>query len=56
MKIFVVIPLYNEEKYIVSVLKDVSKYKLPVVVIDDGSTDRSRYKIDKECKVTNAQS
>ena len=54
MKIFVVIPLFNEEKYIVSVLRDVSKYKLPVVVIDDGSTDRSRYKIE-ESRIKNVK-
>lgn len=47
MKIFVVIPLFNEEKHIVKVLKDVSVYKLPIIVIDDGSTDRSRIKIQE---------
>lgn len=45
MKIFVVIPLFNEEKHIVKVLKDVLPYKLSVIVVDDGSTDRSRIKI-----------
>ncbi|MGA2910189.1 MAG: glycosyltransferase family 2 protein [Candidatus Microgenomates bacterium] len=41
MKIFVVIPLFNEEKHIAKVLKEVSRYKLPIVVIDDGSSDSS---------------
>lgn len=41
MKIFVVIPLFNEKKHISSVLKEVSKYKLPMVVVDDGSVDGS---------------
>lgn len=41
MKIFVVIPLFNEKKHIASVIKGVVKYKLPVVVVDDGSTDNS---------------
>jgi glycosyltransferase involved in cell wall biosynthesis len=41
MRIFVVIPLFNEKKYISSVLKEVSKYKLPIVVVDDGSVDGS---------------
>jgi len=45
MKIFVVVPLFNEEKHIVSVLKDVSKYKLPIIVIDDGSKDHSKLKV-----------
>ena len=41
MKIFVVIPLYNEKKHIASVLKDTVKYKLPIVIVDDGSKDDS---------------
>ncbi len=45
MRIFVVIPLFNEEKHITQVLKDLVPYKLPVVVVDDGSTDSSRKKI-----------
>lgn len=45
MKIFIVVPLFNEEKHILKVLEDISFYKLPVVVVDDGSTDRSRIKI-----------
>lgn len=45
MKIFVVVPLYNEEKHIVKVLKDLMPYKLPVVVVDDGSSDSSRSRI-----------
>jgi glycosyltransferase involved in cell wall biosynthesis len=41
MKIFVVIPLFNEKKHISSVLKNISTYNLPMVVVDDGSTDGS---------------
>lgn len=41
MRIFVVVPLFNEKKHITSVLKGVSAYNLPVVVADDGSTDGS---------------
>lgn len=41
MKISVVIPLHNEKTRIIGVLKDVSKYNLPVVVVDDGSTDKT---------------
>lgn len=47
MRIFVVIPLFNEEKHIAGVLKGVLKYGLPVVVVDDGSTDMSKPKIDE---------
>src|SRR4030042_6898882 len=45
MNIFVVIPLFNEEKHIFRVLKDVSVYKIPIVVVDDGSKDKSGFKI-----------
>jgi glycosyltransferase involved in cell wall biosynthesis len=45
MRITVVIPLFNEEKHIVKVLKDLVPYKLPIVVVDDGSTDDSRKKV-----------
>ncbi len=44
-KTFIVIPLYNEEKRISSVLTDVSKFKLPVVVVNDGSKDSSAEKV-----------
>lgn len=39
MKIFIVIPAFNEEENIGKVLKEVSKTKYPVVVVNDGSTD-----------------
>lgn len=45
MKIYIVIPLYNEEKHIRKVLEGVQKYKLPVVVVDDGSSDSSKAKV-----------
>ncbi len=54
MKIFVVIPLRNEEKHILKVLKEVSTFNLPVVVVDDGSTDDSIIKA-KEAKVKNIE-
>ena len=41
MKTFVVVPLFNEKKHINSVLKGIGAYNLPVVVVDDGSTDGS---------------
>ena len=41
MKTFIVLPLFNEEKRIGRVVKEVLKYKLPVVVVDDGSRDNS---------------
>ncbi len=41
MKITIVIPAFNEEKRIGEVLKDLKKTKLPVIVVDDGSKDKT---------------
>lgn len=40
MKTYIVIPYYNEESHIKSLLKDLSFFKLQVVVVDDGSTKK----------------
>lgn len=45
MHIFIVVPLFNEEKHIVNVLKDLQKHKLSMVVVDDGSKDDSGKKV-----------
>lgn len=50
MKIFIVLPLFNEEKRIAEVLKEVIKYNLPIVVVDDGSRDDS-FKVASKFKV-----
>jgi glycosyltransferase involved in cell wall biosynthesis len=39
---FIVIPAYNEEKNIESVLRDVISYSKNIIVVDDGSTDNTR--------------
>ena len=41
MKIFLVIPLHNEEKQVNQVLNGLSKSVFNIVVVDDGSTDGS---------------
>jgi len=41
MKVFVVIPAYNEEKRIGKVLSDVKKEGFDFIVIDDGSKDKT---------------
>jgi len=41
MKIFVIVPALNEEKRIGPVLSGINKTKLPVIVVDDGSTDKT---------------
>lgn len=45
MKIAIVLPAYNEEKHIVSVLAELKKTNLLIVVIDDGSTDTTSLKL-----------
>jgi glycosyltransferase involved in cell wall biosynthesis len=41
MKICVVIPTYNEAKVIASLIKDIRKQNLDVLVVDDGSGDNT---------------
>jgi glycosyltransferase involved in cell wall biosynthesis len=41
MKVFAVIPAYNEEKTIGQVVFDVKKHVDGVIVVDDGSVDRT---------------
>lgn len=51
MKVSIVMPVYNEEETIGEILKRVLAVKLPwekeVVVVNDGSTDKSAKKINK---------
>jgi glycosyltransferase involved in cell wall biosynthesis len=51
MKIFIVVPAFNEAKRIGEVLSALEKTKLPIVVIDDGSQDKT-FQIAKKYKVT----
>ena len=39
MKIFVIVPAYNEEKTIAKVILDLLDMRFEIVVVDDGSTD-----------------
>lgn len=41
MKKWVIIPAHNEEKNINKVIKKVKKYNLNIIVVDDGSTDKT---------------
>lgn len=41
MKYCVIIPAYNSHKHIASVVADVLKYCSDVIIVDDGSTDRT---------------
>lgn len=46
-QIWIVIPAYNEEKYIGRVLKKVGQITSNIVVVDDGSSDSTRVKISR---------
>lgn len=50
MKLSIIIPVFNEEKTIAETLQRITDLTLPsitkeIIVVDDGSTDRSRFKI-----------
>jgi len=46
MKVSIIIPVYNEQNYILSVLKSVNQqrvnYELEIIVVDDNSTDNTK--------------
>lgn len=50
MKIAVILPVFNEEKRINEVLVDISRIKLPVIFINDGSADTTEKIIEKKIK------
>ena len=41
MRVFTAIPVYNEERHLPDVLREVRRYTPDIVVINDGSTDRT---------------
>jgi len=51
MKLFVIIPAYNEEKNISRVIKEAKIYSKNIVVVDDGSKDKT-YEEAVKTKVT----
>jgi dolichol-phosphate mannosyltransferase len=53
MKFITAIPVYNEERHLESVLQEVQRYSPAIVVINDGSTDRTAALLanDAELKV-----
>ncbi|MCL4366996.1 glycosyltransferase family 2 protein [Patescibacteria group bacterium] len=52
MNITVVIPAYNEAKRIGAVLDALRKYKLPIIVVDDGSLDQTYQEAQKANVIT----
>ena len=58
MKISIIIPVYNEEKTILNVLNELkhlvfSKLEKEVIVVDDGSTDRTKTILEKNKNLFN---
>lgn len=51
MKIFIVIPAFNEMRRIGVVLEDLKKVNMPIIVVDDGSRDSTYEKIKKHHRV-----
>ena len=41
MKLLTAIPVYNEERHLEAVLQEVRRYSPHILVINDGSTDRT---------------
>lgn len=50
-KIWAVIPAYNEESSIISIIKKTKKYLNRVVVVDDGSYDKTKEAAEKESAI-----
>lgn len=44
-KIAIMIPAYNEEKYIEGVIRDCAGYYMDIIIIDDGSSDSTAEKV-----------
>jgi dolichol-phosphate mannosyltransferase len=48
MKVVTAIPVYNEEKHLETVLNEVRRYSPEIVVVNDGSTDRTAELLARE--------
>ena len=50
MKLSIIVPVYNEERTVLAILKNIEAVSLPhnitkeIIVIDDGSTDTTKEK------------
>ena len=51
MNIFIVISAFNEEERIGDVIRELVKFKLPIIVVDDGSSDNTL----SECQMSNVK-
>ena len=41
MRLLTAIPVYNEERHLLEVLREVGRYSSEILVVNDGSTDRT---------------
>jgi glycosyltransferase involved in cell wall biosynthesis len=57
IKISIIIPCYNEEKYISTVLNNINKqrklFNLEIIVVDDGSKDKTKEILNKYKRIIN---
>ena len=51
-KYYVVVPAHNESKHIRKCIENIQKYHTHIIVVDDGSTDKTGEIIDKIKKIT----
>ncbi len=47
MKIFVIVPVFNEDKKIVNTIREIKKYAKNIIVVNDGSTDKTSLVLKK---------
>jgi glycosyltransferase involved in cell wall biosynthesis len=50
MRLYIIIPAYNEEKHLAKVISGVKKYSKNIIVVDDGSKDNN-FRVAKEQNV-----
>ena len=48
MKLLTAIPVYNEERHLEAVLEEVKRYSPRILVVNDGSTDRTSELLEKQ--------
>jgi dolichol-phosphate mannosyltransferase len=49
MQVLTAIPVYNEEKHVLAVLREVQRYSANILVINDGSTDATADLLREHC-------
>jgi dolichol-phosphate mannosyltransferase len=52
MRLLTAIPVYNEERHLEAVLREVRRYSPHILVVNDGSTDRTGELLDRQTDLT----